>query len=136
MIPLPRFTLAVSEHVSPETLLPPLVPRTLVAVPIGKLINSESVNLVPEILSRISIPVPAQRKEKFIPDSCSIKLFILQELPEMVRSEAVLHPALEFPHVAASVGASLNAEPVALTVDPLPGVTVAGVEAINPGAVP
>lgn len=50
----------------------------------------------------------------------------------MVTAKAVLDAGLELPGVAATVGARLHADPVALTAGPLPGVAVPAVEPVNP----
>ncbi|RDX66100.1 hypothetical protein CR513_55174, partial [Mucuna pruriens] len=54
----------------------------------------------------------------------------------MVTSESVLDTILKVTNIAASIGASLKADAMALTVTPLPGIRIPRVEPINTVTVP
>jgi hypothetical protein len=56
-IPVPRSLVAVPERVHPESLLLAFVPRAFVAVAVGEAVDAEAVDLVPEVLARVTVTV-------------------------------------------------------------------------------
>lgn len=54
----------------------------------------------------------------------------------MVATEAVLDSTLELPHIAASIGAVLHSDPMALPIAPLPCIRVPSIEPVNPITMP
>jgi hypothetical protein len=56
-IPAPRTLVAIPERVHPKPLFLAFVPRAFVAMAIGKAVNTEPVDLVPEVLAGIPITI-------------------------------------------------------------------------------
>jgi hypothetical protein len=63
-IPVPRSLVAIPERVHPESLLLAFVPGAFVAMAIGEAVDTEPVDLVPKVLTGVSIAISGRKFER------------------------------------------------------------------------
>jgi hypothetical protein len=61
---------------------------------------------------------------------------ILQKLPEMVVTKAMLDAPLEFPYISTPILTCMNATPMTLPIRPFPSINIPSVKPIHPKTMP
>lgn len=61
-IPFSGSWITIAEHISPKTLFSAFMPRTLIAMAIGKVIHTKTIYLVCKVFTRIPVAIPATNR--------------------------------------------------------------------------